>query len=298
MKPILPDPAGSGPPGPVEPVEQAEPAEPTGAFPAPPESGYDLAGGAIWAEAAVRLDQEGDPGTVAGLLAGFGGTRPWFEGELTFLENVTVLDEEDGQELAERNGSVRLYPDGLSTDEPVETKVGPFLVIVDGDLVTPDYIRFSTDDYVPGLIVVTGDLRAKALFFELGVRIVVEGSAVISQACLGRWGDANAMLDVHGELDTPVLALDGHTPVYAERGVRSVISDGLGWWEPLRPDILPGTDAEYFRRDVLDHDGLDLDFERAFAAACEGTPLLLPGAEESFPQRLEARPAVSGYQLE
>lgn len=204
----------------------------------------------------MRLDQEGDPGSTAGLLARFGGTRSWFESELSFV------------------------------------------VVVDGDLATPGHIRFSTDDYVPGLVVVTGDLRAGALFFELGARIVVEGSAVITQACLGRWGDANAMLDVHGELDVPLLALDGHTPVFAERGVRSVTSNTLGWWEPLTPDILPGDVAKSFRRDVLDDRGLRLDFERAFAAAREGSPLLAPGVAESFPQRLEARPAVSGYRLE
>jgi hypothetical protein len=121
----------------------------------------------------VRLDQEGDPGSTAGLLARFGGTRSWFESELSFLDEVSVLDDADGRELAEQAGSVRLYP-----------------------------------------------------------------------------------------------------------------------------DILPGDVAKSFRRDVLDDRGLRLDFERAFAAAREGSPLLAPGVAESFPQRLEARPAVSGYRLE
>ncbi|WP_370377210.1 hypothetical protein [Catenulispora sp. GAS73] len=236
----------------------------------------------------MRLDKEGEPATTAGLLARFGTTRPWLDDELTFLDDV------DGREAAEQSGSVRLYPEGLSTDEPVETDGGPFMVVVNGDLVTSDHVRFCTDDYIPGLIVVTGDLRAKTLFFESGARVIVEGSARIAQACFGRWGDENAMLDVQGELETPVLVLDGQTPAFAHRGVRTVTSNSLGWWDGMKPDILLDQRKDYFRQDLLNSDG-GLNWDLAYAAAQEGSPLLRPGAEESFPQRLEARPAVSGY---
>ena len=248
----------------------------------------------------MRLDQEGEPVTIDDLVARFGGTLKWFEAELTHFDDVdlgTGLGT-DTREEVELNGWARLYPAGLSTDQPVETKDGPFVMVVDGDLTTSDYIRFSTDDYVPGLIAITGDLRASAMVFELGVRIVVEGSAFIEHGCFGRWGDAGALLSVHGELVTPLVELDGSTPLFSDGGIRSVISNGLGWWEPLRPDIGPDVaDGDYFRPELIDNGVLDL--ERAFAAAREGAPLFLPGVEESFPQRLEARPAVSPYdQLE
>jgi len=236
-------------------------------------------------ETIVRLNKEGEPGTTSDLLARFGATRPWLDGELTFLDDV------DGREAADQSGSVRLYPEGLSTDEPVETEGGPFMVVVHGDLVTSDHVRFCTDDYVPGLIIVTGDLRAETLFFESGARVVVEGSARIAQACFGRWGDENALLDVQGELETPVLILDGQTPAFAHRGVRTVTCNSLGWWDGMTPDILATAEKDYFRQDLLDGHG-DLDWDLAYAAAQEGLPLLRPGAEESFPQRLEARPAV------
>ncbi len=234
----------------------------------------------------MRLDRHGAPSTIAGLLARFGDTRQWLHDELTFLE-------EDGQQAAEQAGSVRVYPGGLSSDEPIETAAGPFVVVVDGDLTTPDYVRFSTDDYIPGLVVVTGDLSAGTLWFECGARVVVEGSAVVTRACFGRWGDHNAMLHVDGELDTSLLALDGQTPVYAERGIRSLIYGGLGWWKTLKPDILPhdGGHDRYFPPELMTGYAT-LDFDLAFAAARAGSPLLLPGVEESFPGRLEARPAA------
>jgi hypothetical protein len=237
----------------------------------------------------MRLDRAGDASTLTELLARFAGPLPWFRNELTFLED-------DGQDAeAERAGSVRLYPGGLSTDELVETGDGPFVVVVDGDLVTPDVVRLGTDDYVPGLVVVTGDVRAGTLWFECGARVIVEGSAVITQACFGTWGDRNALLDVRGELEAPLLALDGHTPVFAQRGIRSVICNGLGWWKTLEPDILLSREApdldRFFRPDVLS-DPRTLDFHRAFDAARAAAPLLLPGVEQSFPQRLEARPAA------
>ncbi|WP_194909523.1 hypothetical protein [Catenulispora rubra] len=243
---------------------------------------------AMRGETIVRLDKEGEPGTTAGLLAAFGATRPWLDGELTFLDDV------DGLEAAEQSGSVRLYPEGLSTDEPVETAGGPFMAVVNGDLVTSDHVHFGTDDYIPGLIVVTGDLHAETLFFASGARVIVEGSVRVAQACFGRWGDENALLDVQGELETPVLVLDGYTPAFARRGVRTVTCNSLGWWDGMTPDILPTAEKDYFRPELLDRHG-DLDWDLAYAAAREGLPLLRPGAEESFPQRLEARATVSGY---
>lgn len=236
----------------------------------------------------MRLDQAGEPDSMASLLARFGDTCPWLDAELEELQRWEDADE---------TVSVRLYPAGLSTDEPVEIDGGLYVVLVDGDLTTPDYIRFSTDDYVPGLVAVTGDLVASTLLFELGARIVVQGSAVITGACFGRWGTQDALLAVDGELTTPLLWLDSNTPVQCERGIRALITAGRGWWKPLEPDIEPGAEEKYFQRDVLSDSG-HLDVDRAFAAARQGSPLLLPGVAESFPARLEPRRAVSGYQLE
>ena len=42
---------------------------------------------------------------------------------------------------------VRYYEGGLTTGEPVETGNGPYVVVVDGDLVTPGHVALETDDW-------------------------------------------------------------------------------------------------------------------------------------------------------
>lgn len=236
----------------------------------------------------MRLDQAGHEDTMAGLLATFGERCPWLEAELEELNQW----EDEGQPV-----QARLHREGLTTDEPVETDGGPYVVIVDGDLTTTNYIRFSTDDYTPGLVVVTGDLRANTLLFQLGARIVVQGSAEINQACFGRWGTHNAMLAVDGELKTTLLFLDSDTPAHSEQGVKAVIRAGRGWWKALEPDIEPQEEEKYFQQNILSDYG-HVDIARAFAAATRGEPLLRPGVAKSFPKSREARPATSGYEQE
>lgn len=229
----------------------------------------------------MRLDEAGQATTIAELVARFAG-RPW----------LYELAELAGQEqlAADTAGSVRLYPRGLTTDEPVETGDGPYVVVVDGDLVATVHVDVDTDDYVQARVIVTGSLRAGSLSYANGARVVVEGAAHIALVCVGRYGDRNAVLDVGGELSMPLLALDPQTAAYARAGIRGVIYADVGFWAELEPDILATEeDGRFFPVELLDRWG-NLDLDRVVAAAREGAPLLMPGVAESFPARSRLRP--------
>jgi hypothetical protein len=238
----------------------------------------------------VRLDRDGEAATVSDLRDRYSGAWDWFAGELT---NLNDGGPEADLAEAERIDAVRLYPTGLHTGEPIDTGGGPYLVVVDGDLTTSGWIRFTSDDYVPGLVVVSGDVRAQALLFR-GIRVVVLGSVVLSQGCFGWWGDANGMLHADGVVDSPVIAVDIHTAVFSEAGLQGVIFAGRGWWSGLEPDTM---DEECFRPEALDADG-SLDMDAAFAVAGSGMPVLRPGVAENYPQRLRPRRAMSSYRVD
>lgn len=229
----------------------------------------------------MRLEGAGETSTVTELLARFAG-RPW-------LYELTQPHMAEEWERATAAGMVRLYPHGLTTSEPVDTGDGPYIVVVDGDLQTADQAIFSTNDYLPARVVITGDLRAQSLAFDNGVRIVVEGAAHVERACIGQHGDRDGVLHVYGELSTPILMLDGYSGAYADRGLRALTySTG---WENLEPDIVnarEGLDSRYFPAELLDAYG-DLDLDKAIVAARAGTALLLPGVAESVPARLHLR---------
>jgi hypothetical protein len=122
---------------------------------------------------------------------------------------------------------------------------------------------------------------------------VVEGAAHIERACIGQHGDRNGVLDVYGELSVPILLLDSYTAAAARGGVRALIYSAGTFWEDLQPDIIDareGQDGRYFRPECLDQYG-DLDLDKAISAVRAGAALLLPGVEESHPDRLRIRRA-------
>jgi hypothetical protein len=224
----------------------------------------------------MRLDDGGQRGTIAKALEQFAG-EPWL------FEIEELLGEEDPV--------VVRFHSGLSVEEPVETGDGPYAFVVDGDLVTTDHVSIWTDDYRQGRVIITGDLRARSLSFGNGARVIVGGDAVVERACVGQYGDRNAVLEVSGTLTTGTLLLDPTTAAYAYGGVRALLYADEGFWEELRPDIVNGRigeDGRFFRPEILDRYG-DVDFAAAIAFVRAGEELLLPGVLESFPDRLTLR---------
>ncbi|MFI2720764.1 hypothetical protein ACH5AI_31255 [Streptomyces collinus] len=188
--------------------------------------------------------------------------------------------------------TVRLHPSGCSTREPVETGDGPFFVVVDGDLTTSGPCELWTQEYTPGVVVVTGDLNASVLSFGNNTRAFVKGDVRVTGACVGQYGDHNAMLDIDGELSARALLMDPYTSARAGAGVRALIYGGD--WDHLRPDIVNdgvGDDSRFFRPELLRHTetGPRLSLSTALRVAYEGEDLFLPGVEERFPARLLPR---------
>jgi hypothetical protein len=230
----------------------------------------------------VRIDQAGESITISELLARFAGQ--------TWLYEITELHETE-QAAAEAAGTVRLYPHGLTTQEPIETGNGHYVVVVDGDLVTSDHAEFHTIDYEQSRVIVTGNMRARSLSYANGARVMVEGSAEIERACIGRYGDRNAVFGVGGQLTVPIVLIDRNTTVDALGGLRALIYSAGHFWRELKPDIDElgeSLDDESFRPEYLDEYG-DLDLVKAIAAARAGETILLPGVAESYPDRLRFR---------
>jgi hypothetical protein len=228
----------------------------------------------------VRLDEQGQAASVAEVLERL-PDRQW---------SWALEEFEYGNEPP----TVRVHLSGCTTKQPAETGDGPFFVVVDGDLTSTAPVELWTRDYTPGLVVVTGNLSAPMLSFGNNTRVFVEGDVRVDGACLGQYGDHNAMLAVGGELSARALLLGPGTSACADGGVRALTyTDGSGW-EHLRPDIVNnglGDDSRFFRPDLLDHTetGPRLSFVKAHRAAFHGEELFLPGVEERFPARLLSR---------
>ncbi|WNG20059.1 hypothetical protein [Cystobacter fuscus] len=187
--------------------------------------------------------------------------------------------------------TVRIIDGGVDSPGNIDTGNGPYVILVDGPLRTSGHLGLWTDDYLPGLLVVRGDLHARTLSFGNGARVFVDGSVFVDDCLFGQYGDRNAVLAATGELRARASFLGTTARIYADGGVRSLIYAPGGSWETLEPDIGnegDGDGAGFFDPTVLDRYG-DLDFKRAIQAAREGRPLFLPGVEERFPARLTTR---------
>ncbi|RKH29150.1 hypothetical protein D7X12_39800 [Corallococcus sicarius] len=186
---------------------------------------------------------------------------------------------------------LRIIDGGIDGSGDTDTGKGPYVVLVDGPLKTSGHLDLWTYEYLPGLVIVRGDLQARTLSFGNGARVFVEGSVFVDDWLFGRYGDHNAVLSAKGELRARASFLDVHTFLYADGGVRSLLYASRAGWETLEPDIAnegEGDGKDFFDPAVLDRYG-DLDFKRAIQAAREGRPLFLPGVEERFPARLTSR---------
>ncbi|RKH08795.1 hypothetical protein D7X74_30860 [Corallococcus sp. CA047B] len=188
-------------------------------------------------------------------------------------------------------GVVRRLDAGLDAPEGLDTGDGPYVVLVEGPLRTTGHLHLWTDDYLPGLVIVRGDLEARTLSFGNGARVFVEGSVRVEGELFGQYGDRNAALVATGVIQARATFLETTAGMYAEGGVQSLVYSPLGLYESLVPDIENegvGDGVHSFDPSVLDAYG-DLDFRKAIQAAREGRPLFLPGIEERFPLRLTLR---------
>ncbi|MEE1739751.1 hypothetical protein [Streptomyces sp. BE147] len=227
----------------------------------------------------MQLDEEGRASSIPEILEQFPG-REW-SWALEAFEYWGELP------------TVRLYPSGCTTTQPVEAGDVPFFVVVDGDLTSTAPVDLVTCDYTPGLVIVTGSLHAPLLYFANNIRVFVGGDVRVSGACLGQHGDRNAMLAVAGELHARALILGSYAEVCADGGIRALVY--AHGWEQLSPDIVNdglGDDSPFFRPELLDHHENHprrLSVTAAVKAAFAGEELFLPGVEERFPERLVLR---------
>ena len=186
---------------------------------------------------------------------------------------------------------LRIIDGGVDGSGDIDTGKGPYVVLVDGPLKTSGHLDLWTYEYLPGLVIVRGDLQARTLSFGNGARVFVEGSVFVDDWLFGQYGDHNAVLSATGGLRARASFLDTHTFIYTDGGVRSLLYASRAGWETLEPDIENegvGNGTDFFDPAVLDRYG-DLDFPLAIQAAREGRPLFLPGVEERFPARLTSR---------
>lgn len=200
-----------------------------------------------------------------------------------------MLDEFPREERrdAAAAGTIRRIAGGLRTDESIETGYGPYIVVIEGDLVTTGHVDLDTDDYVPGLVIVTDGFRADSLSYDNGAQFVVGGSADIARVCVGQHGDRNGVFHVYGELSVPLLAVDRNSTFGAGRFRGLLLAQGRV--EGREPDLKEVSDNErLFPAELLEKYG-GLDLVKVIEAARAGRPLLLPGVEESFPDRLRTR---------
>ncbi|MFF3959709.1 hypothetical protein ACFYY1_42075 [Streptomyces sp. NPDC001890] len=188
----------------------------------------------------MRLDKEGQVSSIPEILEQFPG-REWSWALEAF-------------EYWGAPPTVRLYPSGCTTTQPVDTGDGPYFVVVDGDLTSTAPVEFVTCDYTPGLVIVTGSLNAPLLYFANNIRVFVGGDVRVSGACLGQLGDRNAMLTVEGELHARTLILGSYAEVCADKGIRALVYAHR--LDQLCPDIVNdglGDDSPFFRPELLDH---------------------------------------------
>ncbi|WP_375755638.1 hypothetical protein [Corallococcus exercitus] len=223
----------------------------------------------------VRLEDLGNATTLAALR------DPRWEPELRAFEDLNPC-------------TFRDIDTGVDVPGSIDTGDGPYVIQINGPLKTKDHLHLWTDDYLPGLVIVRGDLHARTLSFGNGARIFVEGSVLVEDCLFGQYGDRNAVLSAKGEIRARAVFLDHSARVYADGGMRSLIYAPQGSWESLTPDIEnegTGDGARFFDPSVLDRYG-DLHFRQAIEAARAGKPLFLPGVEERFPLRLSSRKTV------
>ncbi|MCP3064772.1 hypothetical protein LXT21_38975 [Myxococcus sp. K38C18041901] len=197
------------------------------------------------------------------------------------MGNRTLVDEEPRPRLIE--GS-------LHVDHDLETGSGPWVLVIDGDLVTTGDVKFTTGDYATSSLLVTGQLRARNVRYMSSARVAVDGDLVASGVVVGTGGDSEANLGTSGTLTALAVLLDAHTSIWATGGGKSSIQEafrtlivGGRAWQEFTQDVdvsaLKLHEAT-FVPEVLDVDILDVD--KAMVRARAGLGPFLPEVERAL----------------
>jgi hypothetical protein len=73
------------------------------------------------------------------------------------------------RDLVQTEVRPRIIEGGVDVTHDLDTSDGPWAIIIDGDLVTTGDLSSTTDDYATSTLIVTGQLRARNVFYEAGV---------------------------------------------------------------------------------------------------------------------------------
>ncbi|WP_426748323.1 hypothetical protein VZQ01_16450 [Myxococcus faecalis] len=159
------------------------------------------------------------------------------------LENRTLVSEEPRP---------RLLEGGLHVDHDLTTGDGPWVLVIDGDLVTTGDLVCTTDDYAVSTLFITGQLQARNIRFESSARVSVDGDVVASGVIVGTGGDSEASLGTSSTLTARAVVLDSNTAIWAKAGkprsepeaYRALIVGGKGW-QSFTPDVDVGDPSHH-----------------------------------------------------
>jgi hypothetical protein len=165
-----------------------------------------------------------------------------------------------------------IHAGGLQGDT-LDFGPGPWVIVVDGDLLTPGDLTLDTRDN--SIIVVTGSVRARNVFFDEGTLVVIENDLVATGVVVGTHGDSNAGLDVGGALTARGVFLDAHTGMTVRGPLNALVSCAPGW--KLPQDFVGQDQRTLFVPEALNGERVDAFLVRQLAA--EGRAVDLPHAE-------------------
>ncbi|GEN07518.1 hypothetical protein SAMN05443572_101467 [Myxococcus fulvus] len=200
------------------------------------------------------------------------------------LENRTLVSEEP---------KPRLIEGSLQVDHDLETGDGPWVLVIDGDLVTTGDLVCTTDDYAVSTLFITGQLRARNIRFQSSARVSVDGDVVVSGVIVGTGGDSEASLGTSSTLTARAVVLDSNTAIWAKAGqprsvpeaYRTLIVGGKGW-QSFIPDVDVGDPSHHqqtFVPEVIR--GGVLDAYKTWSHVRTGGGPLLPEVEQALRQK-------------
>ncbi|MCK8499079.1 hypothetical protein [Myxococcus fulvus] len=200
------------------------------------------------------------------------------------LENRTLVSEEPRP---------RLLEGGLHVDHDLMTGDGPWVLVIDGDLVTSGDLVCTTDDYAVSTLFITGQLQARNIRFESSARVSVDGDVVASGVIVGTGGDSEASLGTSSTLTARAVVLDSNTAIWAKAGkprsvpeaYRALIVGGKGW-QSFTPDVDVGDPSHHpqtFVPEVIR--GGVLDAHKTWSHVRTGSGPFLPEVEQALRQK-------------
>jgi hypothetical protein len=200
------------------------------------------------------------------------------------LENRTLVSAEPRP---------RLIEGGLHVDHDLMTGDGPWVLVIDGDLVTTGDLVCTTDDYAVSTLFITGQLQARNIRFESSARVSVDGDVVASGVIVGTGGDSEASLGTSSTLTARAVVLDSNTAIWAKAGkprsvpeaYRALIVGGKGW-QSFTPDVDVGDPSHHpqtFVPEVIRGGGLDA--HKTWSHVRTGGGPFLPEVEQALRQK-------------